>query len=200
MIMKKKMQQMPITREQAIELLKNMPQKDSDWNHYLESEAIMRAVAEKFGEDVEYWGMLGLLHDVDWALTKENWEEHCVKAEEILKENYFDEEFIQTIQSHGYGYNEIPKFKDKKREKKIEHALAASETVTGLIYAYALMRGRKISDMDISGLKKKFKDKSFAANCNREIIKEIEQIMPLDEFFGIAIKAMQGIKEDIGLE
>ena len=201
MIMKKKMQQkLPITRERAIELLKSMPQKDSDWNHYLESEAIMRAVAEKFGEDVEYWGMLGLLHDVDWALTKENWEEHCVKAEEILKENYFDEEFIQTIQSHGYGYNEIPKFKDKKREKKIEHALAASETVTGLIYAYALMRGRKISDMDISGLKKKFKDKSFAANCNREIIKEIEQIIPLDEFFGIAIKAMQGIKEDIGLE
>lgn len=191
---------LPITREQAIELLKSMPQKDSDWNHYIESEAIMRALAEKFGEDVEYWGMLGLLHDVDWALTRENWEEHCVKAEEILKEKGFDSVFIEIIQSHGYGYNEIPKFKDKKREKKVEHCLASSETVTGLIYAYALMRGRKISDMDVSGLKKKFKDKTFAAKCNREIIKEIEEFMPLDKFFGIAIKAMQGIKESIELE
>ncbi len=192
-------EKLPITREQAVELLKSMPQKESDWNHYLESEAIMKVLAERLGEDAEYWGMLGLLHDVDWALTRENWEEHCSKAEEILREKGFDSVFIQTIQSHGYGYDEIPKFKNKKREKKVEHCLASSETLTGLIHAYALMRGRKISDMDASGLKKKFKDKKFAENCNREIIKEIEQIMPLDEFFEIAIKAMGGIKEQIGL-
>lgn len=191
---------LPITREQAIELLKSMSQKESDWNHYLESEVIMRAVAEKLGEYVEYWGMLGLLHDVDWALTRENWKEHCVKAEEILKEKGFDPAFIQVVQSHGYGYKEIPVFAEKKREKKIEHALAASETVTGLIYAYALMRGKKISDMEVKGLKKKFKDKKFAENCNREIIREIEEIMPLTEFFEIGIKAMQGIKDEIGLE
>ncbi len=191
---------LPITREEAIALLKSMPQKDSDWNHYLESEAVMRAVAEKLGEEAEYWGMLGLLHDIDWALTRENWEEHCVKAEEILKEKGFDSVFIEIVQSHGYGYDEIPRFKDKKREKKIEHALASSETVTGLIYAYALMKGRKISDMEVKGLKNKFKDKTFAANCNREIIKEIEEFMPLDEFFEIAIKAMKDIKEKIGLE
>jgi len=190
---------LPLTREEAIELLKSMPQKESDWNHYLESEAIMRAVAEKLGEDVEYWGMLGLLHDIDWALTRENWKEHCVKAEEILREKGFDDEFIKTIQSHGYGYKEIPGFFEKKREKKIEHALAASETVTGLIYAYALMRGKKISDMEVSGLKKKFKDKKFAENCNREIIREIEEIMPLTEFFELGIKAMQNIKNEIGL-
>ncbi len=191
--------ELPITREQAIELLKSMPQKESDWNHYLESESVMKKVAEKLGEDVEYWGMLGLLHDVDWALTRENWEEHCRKAEEILKEKGFDPAFIQIVQSHGYGYKEIPFLKDKKRTKKIEHALAASETVTGLIYAYALMRG-KISGMEVKGLKKKFKDKRFAENCNREIIREIEELMELGEFFELAIRAMQDIKEEIGLE
>jgi len=192
--------QLPISRQEAIELLKSMPQQQSDWNHYLESEAIMKVLAEKLGEDVEYWAMLGLLHDVDWALTKENLKEHCIKAAEMLKEKGFDSAFIQIIQSHGYGYSIIPSLEDKKREKKIEHALAASETATGLIYAYALMRGKKISEMEVSGLKKKFKDKRFAENCNREIIKEIELIgMNLEEFFEIAIKAMQSIKEEIGL-
>ncbi len=191
---------LPITREQAIELLKSMPQKESDWNHYLESEAIMKVVATRLGEDIEYWGRLGLLHDVDWALTRENWKEHCVKAEEILREKGFDDEFIRIVQSHGYGYEEIPAFIEKKREKKIEHALAASETVTGLIYAYALMRGKKIEGMEAKGLKKKFKDKKFAENCNREIIKEIEVVgIELSEFFELAIKAMQNIKEEVGL-
>lgn len=192
---------LPISREEATELLKSMPQKESDMNHYLESEAIMRALAEKFGEDVEYWGMLGLLHDVDWALTRENWKEHCSKAADILREKGFDDEFIETAISHGYGYEEIPALKDKKREKKIEHALTAAETITGLIYAYALMRGRKISEMEVKGLKKKFKDKRFAESCNREMIREIEETgMSLDEFFELSIEAVKKIKEDIGLE
>jgi len=190
-----------ITREQAIELLKQYPQTESDMNHYLESEAIMKALAEKFGEDVEYWGMLGLLHDVDWSLTKDNWAEHCIKGAEILKENGFDQEFIDLVQSHGYSYEEIPDLKDKKREKKVEFALAAAETVTGLIYAYALMRGKKISDMETKGLKKKFKDKKFAENCKRDIIREIENTgIELSEFFEIAINAVKGIKDKIGLE
>jgi len=189
-----------MTRDEALEWLKSMPQAESDMNHYLESEAIMRALAEKFGEDVEYWGMLGLLHDIDWALTKDNWEEHVSKAEELLKEKGFDDEFIQIVQSHAYSYDEIPKFKDKKREKKVEFALASSETLTGIIYAYALMRGGKISDMEVSGLKKKFKDKRFAANCNRDIVREIEQTgLSLDEFFQISIEALKKIKDQIGL-
>ncbi len=189
----------PITREQAIELLKSMPQKESDMNHYLESEIIMKKLAEKFNEDKEYWGMLGLLHDVDWALTNKNWPDHCTKAEEILKQKGFDEGFIRTIQSHAYSYEAIPKFKDKKRTEKIEHCLAAAETITGLIYAYALMRGKKISDMEPKGLKKKFKDKTFAANCNRETIKEIEPYLELGEFFQLSIEAMKEIKDQIGL-
>ncbi len=193
-------EKLPITRKEAIELLKSMPQQESDWNHYLESEAIMRALAKRLGDNVEYWGMIGLLHDVDWALTRNNWKEHCIKAMEILKEKRFDENFIKTVQSHGYGHEEISSLEDKKRTKKIEHALAASETVTGLVYAYALMRGKRISDMDVKGLKKKFKDKSFAANCDREIIKEIEQVgLNLDEFLELSIEAMKKIKDRIGL-
>lgn len=191
---------LPISREEAIELLKSMPQKESDMNHYLESEAIMKALAKKLEEDEDYWGLLGLLHDVDWALTKDNLKEHCMKAVKILKEKGFDDEFIENVQSHGYGYEIIPDLKDKRRTKPIEHALAAAETLTGLIYAYALVRGRKISDMGIDGLRKRFKDKKFAENCDREIIKEIEEVnLSLDEFFELSIEAMKNIKEEIGL-
>lgn len=192
---------MPISREDAIALLKSMPQLDSDMNHYLETEAIMRALAEKFGEDVEYWGMLGLLHDVDWAITKSDWNEHGVKAVGLLKERGFDGGFIENVQSHVYGHGEIPLFKDKKRATKIQHCLTAAETLTGIIYAYALLRGKKISDMDARGLAKKFKDKSFAANCDRELVKEIELVgLPLDAFFGLSIDSIKKIKGCIGLE
>ena len=191
---------MLITRKEAIELLKKYEQTESDMNHYLESEAIMKRLAEHFGEDVEYWGMLGLLHDVDWALTRENVSEHLTKAPEILKEAGFDDGFIEIVLSHGYGHEILPQWKDKQRTKKIEHCLAAAETMTGIIYAYALMRGKKISDMEVKGLKKKFKDKSFAGNCNREIIREIEKTgLELSEFFQISINALKNIKGEIGL-
>ena len=192
---------LPITRDQALDLLKKYDQAQSDINHYLESEAIMKGLASHFNEDAEYWGMLGLLHDVDWALTKNNVSEHLTKAPEILREAGFDDEFIEIILSHGWGHDILPQWKDKKREKKIEHCLAAAETMTGIIYAYALMRGKRISDMAIKGLKKKFKDKTFAANCNREIIREIEKTgLELGEFFQISIDALKNIKEEIGLK
>ena len=195
------MNRLPITREEAIDLLKSMPQLGSDMNHYLETEAIMQGLAEKFGENADYWGMLGLLHDVDWALTKSDWKEHCIKAAEILKEKGFDGEFIANVQSHGYSYDEIPMLKDKKRNSKIQHSLAAAETLTGIIYAYALVRGKKISDMKVKGLKKKFMDKSFAANCNRELVNEIELTgLPRNEFFALSIEAIKKIKDHIGLE
>ncbi len=195
------MTNLPITREEAVSLLKSMPQQDSDMNHYLETEAIMRALAEKFGEDAEYWAMVGLLHDVDWALTKNNCKEHCIKVAEILKAEGFDDTFIENVQSHGYGYDEIPSLKDKKRNSRIQHSLVAAETITGIVYAYALLKGRKISDMEAKGLKKRFNDKRFAANCNRELIKEIELAgLPLDEFFALSIEAIKGVKDQIGLE
>lgn len=191
---------LPITREEAINLLKSMPQLESDMNHYLETEAIMVSLAEKFGEDIEYWSMLGLLHDVDWALTKNDWREHCIKAVDILKENGFDEKFIENVQSHGYGYGEIPLLKDRKRNSKIQYSLIAAETLTGIIYAYALIKGKKVFDMEVKGLKKKFNDKKFAANCNRELVKEIELTgLSLDDFFALSIESIKKIKDKIGL-
>jgi len=195
------MNKLPISREEALSFLKTMPQLESDMNHYLETEAIMRSLAVKFNDDVDYWSMLGLLHDVDWALTKNDWSKHCIKAVELLKEKGFDNEFIENVQSHGYGYNEIPLLKDKKRTSRIQYCLVAAETLTGIIFAYALLKGKKIFDMDASGLKKKFKDKRFAANCNRELVKEIELAgLSLEEFFALSIESIKQIKSEIGLE
>lgn len=188
-----------ISRDKAIEILKKYNSDLSDFNHFLESEAVMKGVAKRLNEDSEYLGMLGLMHDVDWGITKNNSVEHLTKAPEILKENGFDDEFVDLIVSHGCGF-ECAGLLNKKREKKLEHALSASETITGLIHAYALMRGKKISDMEVSGLKKKFKDKTFAAAINRDIIKEIEKTgISLDEFFEIAINSIKEIKEEVGL-
>ena len=194
------MNSLPITREEAIALLKSMPQLDSDMNHYLETEAIMRALAERFGEDVEYWGMLGLLHDADWALTRNDVCEHCILAVEMLRAKGFGDAFIEDMQSHGYGCVETPKLQGKGRNSKLQHSLVAAETLTGIIYAYALMRGKKISDMAAKGLKKKFGDKNFAANCNRDRIREIELAgLTLDSFFDLAITAVRAIKGQVGL-
>lgn len=192
---------LPITKEKAVEILKSFNPENSELVHYLSSGCIMKQVAKHLNEDENYFELLGLLHDVDWTLTKNNPEEHISLAPKILRENGFDEEFISIIVSHVYGYDEIPKYKNELRTKPIEHILAASETLTGIIYAYALMRGKKISDMEVSGLKKKFKDKKFAENCKREIILEIEKgNIPIDEFFKIGIEGMKSIKEEIGLD
>ena len=194
------MSTLPITREQAWELLKKYNSDKTDLNHYLESEAVMRELAKKLGEDEEYWGMLGLIHDIDWGITKNNVQTHLTKAPEILKEAGFDDEFIDVILSHGYGF-EVAGLKDKKRSGKIQHALAASETITGLIHAYALMRGGRVSDMEAKGLKKKFKDKTFAAKIDRDIIKECEQLgLTLEEFFEVAINGIKNIKEEVDLK
>jgi putative nucleotidyltransferase with HDIG domain len=194
------MANLPMTREQAWELVKKYNSHEQDLIHYLESEAIMRQLAKKLGEDEEYWGMLGLVHDIDWGLTKEDISTHITKAPEILKEAGFDQEFIDIIISHGYGFD-VAGLKDKKRTEKIQHALAASETLTGLIHAYALMRGKRISDMQAKGLKKKFKDKTFAAKVSRDVIREAENLgLTLEEFFEVGIEGIKKIANDVGLE
>ena len=190
---------LPISREEAWQLVKKYNSDKSDLNHYLESEAVMRGIAKKIGEDEDYYGMLGLVHDIDWGITKENSIEHLTKAPEILKKAGFDEEFIKIIISHGYGFD-CAGLKDKKRTRKIEHALAASETVTGLIHSYALMR-KSIVGMDATGLMKKFKDKKFAEAIHRDIIKECENLgLSLEEFLETSIEAIKGIAKEIGLE
>lgn len=198
------MSNLPISREEAWQLILKHNSEKSDLNHYLESEAVMRELATHLKlsqEKVEYWAMLGLLHDVDWGLTKSDVSTHLTKAPEILEEAGFPNEFIENILSHGYGFTELPHLAGKKRTERIEHALAASETITGLVHAYALMRQGRISDMDVSGLKKKFKDRTFAAKVSRDVIKEAEELgITLEEFFAISIEGIKKIKDNVGLQ
>lgn len=195
------MENLGITKTQADELLEKFVSDPVTKLHMIESEAIMRALAKRFGEDEEQWGIIGLLHDIDWDLTKENSSEHCVKAEGILKEAGATDFLIETIQSHGYGMEGIPAFKDKVRETKLQHSLVAAETLTGLIIATALMQpDKKLASVKLSSLKKKFKSKSFAARCNRDLIAECEKAgVPLDEFLELGLMALQGVSDKLGM-
>lgn len=187
-----------ISREEAWELVKKYNSDRGDLNHYLESEAVMRGLARHLGENEDYWGMLGLVHDIDWGITKHDSKLHLTKAPGILKDAGFDETFIHIIVSHGYGFD-CAGLIDKKRTKKIEHALASAETVTGLIHAYALMR-KGIAGMEVAGLKKKFKDKNFASGVRREIVEECVHLgIDLDTFLKIAIDSITSIAKEVGL-
>jgi len=190
-----------MNREQALQLLKDYIKTENVLKHMLASEAIMRALARKFSEDEEQWGIIGLLHDIDWDLTKDNPSQHCTKAIEILKQAGVDDFIIETIVSHGYGFDFNEELKNKQRSTKIQHSLAAAETATGLIVAAALMQpDKKLSSVRNESLKKKFKDKRFTANCSRDIILECEKIgLTLEEFLEISLKAMQSISNDLGL-
>ena len=123
--------------EQAYQLLTHHMKEPANLNHSREAEVIMRALAKKMGEDQEYWGQLGLLHDIDWEYGEQ---EHCKKCKEILSVNGYDQEFIDTVISHGYGGIAAGgEYQDKKRTNRLQHLLAAAETITGLIYATALV-------------------------------------------------------------
>lgn len=169
--------------------------------HCLESEAIMKALAKRFGEDEEKWGIIGLLHDIDWDLVKDNPLEHCAKMVPILKEAGATDFLVETIVSHGYGAPDCGAPQDKTRETKLQHSLAAAETLTGLIIASALVQpDKKLASVTLQSLKKKFKNKGFAAGCNREIILECEKAgVPLDEFLQLGLEALQGISDKLGM-
>ena len=190
-----------ITYEQAKELFDKHITDPVIRNHCRESEVVLRGLAKRLGEDEELWGIAGLLHDIDWQETQNDVSQHGVKAVGILKDAGVSDELIQVIVSHTYDMDEIPEYKDKERKTKFEHALVAGETVTGLIYAYVLMRpDKKIEGAKVKSIKKKFKDKSFAAKVNRDVVREIEQCgLELGEFFEIALEAMREIADEIGL-
>ena len=173
-------------REEAFEILKKYNKDDFHIRHALTVEGVMRYFAKELNEDVEYWGNIGLLHDVDFELYPE---EHCKKCIELLRENNVDESIIHSICSHGYGL-----CTDVKPEHIMEKVLFATDELTGLIWAAAKMRPSKsVMDMELSSLKKKFKDKKFAAGCSRDvIIKGAEQLgWDLDTLLEKTILAMR---------
>ena len=173
-------------REEAFEILKKYNKDEFHIRHALTVEGVMRYFAEELNEDVEYWGNIGLLHDVDFELYPE---EHCKKCVELLRENNVDESIIHSICSHGYGI-----CVDIKPEHIMEKILFATDELTGLIWAAAKMRPSKsVMDMELSSLKKKFKDKKFAAGCSRDvIIRGAEQLgWDLDTLLEKTILAMR---------
>ena len=154
-----------LTREEAWELLQEYNKEPFHLRHGETVEGAMRYFARElgYGDEEEFWGNVGLLHDLDFELYPE---EHCIKVQEIMKEKDLDERLIHAVASHGYGL-----VCDIEPEHEMEKVLFAVDELTGLIGAAALMRPSKsIRDMEVKSLKKKFKDKRFAAGCNRDVI------------------------------
>ncbi|MDO4218417.1 MAG: hydrolase [Synergistaceae bacterium] len=176
-----------VTREQALELLKKYNKDDFHLRHAFTVEAVMRWFAQNLGQDnVDFWATVGLLHDIDFEMYPT---EHCKKAPSLLAEIDAPEEMVHAICSHGYGL-----CCDIKPEHIMERVLFASDELTGLIWAAALMRPSKSTkDMELKSLKKKFKDKKFAAGCDREVIKQGAELLgwELDELLSKTLLAMQ---------
>lgn len=186
-----------INREQALELLKKYNKEPFHIQHALTVEGCMRYFAQTLGyrEEEEFWGLCGLLHDVDF----ENWpEEHCKKAPELLKEIGCSDDMIHAICSHGGGI-----CCDVMPELEMEKVLFASDELTGLIGAAAKMRpSQSCTDMELSSLKKKFKDRKFAAGCSRDIIAMGAEKLgwELDELLSKTLDAMKACEETVKKE
>ena len=183
-----------LTREEALELLRKYNQGSFHIQHGLTVEKTMRWFANElgYGDEADYWAITGLLHDIDFEQYPE---EHCVKAPELLREAGVGEDMIHSICSHGYGI-----CCDVEPELEMEKVLFAADELTGLIGAAALMRPSKsVQDMEVSSVKKKFKDKRFAAGCSRDTIREGAQRLgwELNDLFEKTLKAMQSCEDEI---
>lgn len=186
-----------MNRTEALELLKKYNKEDFHIHHGLTVEAVMGYMAEKFGygEDKEFWAMCGLLHDIDFEMWPE---EHCIKAEELLKEAGADDALIHAVCSHGYG-----ECCDVEPTHEMEKVLFAVDELTGLIGAAVILRPSHSSkDMDLKSLKKKFKDKRFAAGCSRDIIaKGAEQLgWELEKLMSETLEAFQATEDAVNAE
>ena len=186
---------MELTREQAMGLLRKYNTEPFHIQHALTVEGVMRWFAQESGEDADFWGLCGLLHDVDF----EKWpEQHCQKAPELLAEVNASAEMVHAICSHGYGI-----CCDVEPTAQMEKILFAADELTGLIGAAARMRPSKsVMDMELSSLKKKFKDKKFAAGCSRDVIRTGAERLGwnLDELMEKTILAMRSCEASVAKE
>ena len=183
-----------ITREQALELLKKYNKETFHILHALTVEGVMRYFAENLGykDDADYWATVGLLHDIDFELYPN---EHCKKAPELLKSGGIGDDMIYSVCCHGYGI-----CSDLQPKHEMEKILFACDELTGLIGAAARMRPSKsVQDMELSSLKKKFKDKKFAAGCSRDIIKQGAEMLgwDLDKLLQSTIDAMRYCEKSV---
>lgn len=184
-----------INREAALALYKKYNQDESLFRHALAVEAVMRHFAALFGEDEEKWGIIGLIHDLDYERYPD---QHCIKVKEILTDEGWPEDYIRAVQSHGW---EI--CSDVEPVERMENVLYTIDELTGLITAAALVRPSKsILDLKVKSVKKKWKDKAFAAGVNRAVIEKgaARLGMELDEVIKETIAGMQKVAAEIGLQ
>lgn len=183
------------SREDAFELLKKYTRKEGLIRHALSVESVMGHFADKFGEDREKWQVIGLVHDLDYDMYPD---EHCVKCIEIFKEHHWPEDYIRAVVSHGWGL-----CADVKPETRLEKTLYAIDELTGLVASAALVRPSKsILDIKAKSVRKKFKDKSFAAAVDRQVILTGAQFldMELSDLITEVIEGMRPVAEQIGLK
>ncbi len=186
-----------VSRTEALALLQKYNKEPFHIQHALTVEGVMRWFAQElgYGNEVDYWGITGLLHDIDFELYPE---EHCVRAPELLRDGGVGEDMIHSICSHGYGI-----CCDVEPTHEMEKVLFAADELTGLIGAAAKMRPSKsVMDMEVSSLKKKFKDKRFAAGCSRDVIRTGAERLgwTLEELMERTILAMRSCEESIAKE
>ena len=183
------------TRDTALALLREFNQNESLIKHALAVEAVMRHFARKRGADEEKWGIIGLIHDLDYEKFPD---QHCRKTEEILRERNWPEEYIRAVVSHGWGI-----CSEVKPESELEKVLFAVDELTGLVTTSALVRPSKsVLDMEASSVKKKWKDKRFAAGVDRSIIEKGVAMLGMDltALITETILGMRQVAEDIGLK
>jgi len=184
-----------MTRDDADRLLKDYVKNERMLNHCYAAEAVMRSLARRFGEDEEKWGVAGLLHDIDIEVTDGDLSRHCLEAQNILSAKGVDADVVDAIVMHNEAVS------GKKRETRLQHALAAAETITGLIVATTLVYpDKKLAGVKTKSVVKRMKEKAFAASVNRDIIMECETVgIPLNEFAELSIAAMLQISDRLGL-
>ncbi len=184
-----------ITREQALELLRQHIRNENLIKHSLAAEAVMRALAGRLGQDPEVWGLAGLLHDLDVELTQADLKTHGLETVKMLTARGVAPEIIEAVRMHNEEAHGEP------RKDVFHHALAAGEMITGLITATTLVYpDKKLASVRPKSIVKRMKEKLFAASVRRETILECELIgIPIDEFADLSLKAMQGISDQLGL-
>lgn len=192
-----------IAREDALDLLKKYNKDPFHLQHAYTVEAVMKWFAKElgYGDDEEYWGIVGLLHDIDFELYPA---EHCLKAPELLREGGVSEDIIHAVVSHGYGITiECGVTLDTEPVHEMEKVLFAVDELTGLIWAAALMRPSKSTrDMELKSLKKKYKSKGFAAGCSREVIERgaAQLGWDLEKLLTLTLQAMAACEDEINLQ
>jgi putative nucleotidyltransferase with HDIG domain len=182
-------------RQEAMQLLKEFNKTESLIKHGLSVEAVMRHFAKKYGKDQEKWGIIGLIHDLDWEMYPE---QHCKKTEEILHEKGWPEDYIRAIISHAWGM-----CTDVEPQHVMENVLYATDELTGLVTTSALVRpSRSVMDMEADSVKKKWTNKKFAAGVNREVIENGARRLNIEltDLISETILAMREVADEIGLK